>query len=62
MHAAVRARPSFGYVHPPDILCFEGLGVLEGGTSLLLLQLPVHDLTILTARPAGTRWEEPEAP
>jgi hypothetical protein len=42
-------------LHPQDILCFEGLGVLEDGIFLLILalRLLVLTLSILTALPAS---------
>jgi hypothetical protein len=44
--------PSCNHLHPPHILCFEGLGVLKvGPAATLVLRLPVHDLAVLTISP-----------
>ena len=53
--------PSCDHLHPQDILCFEGLGVHEGGVMLLILalRLPVLNLPVLTASPSG-RWKSPK--
>ena len=48
--------PSCGdHLHPQDILCFEGLGVHEGGGMFIIfaLRLPVLNLTMLITLPAS---------
>ena len=47
--------PSCDHLRPQDILCFEGLGVLELGylNFILALRNTVLNLTPLTARPPG---------